>query len=114
MATETAVKVARGSGSTTADVVNLTKPCNYVRVRNLHATQTLDVSVATARPGGTTPVATVAVAGADETIHVPAASARVVMRSPRSKRLVSLSIIASGAATLYEVEGSDVELTTTN
>lgn len=93
-----------GAGAA-ARAVELTMEAREVRVVNAHATQYAMVSVA--EGSWAENAATVAVVGADDLIMVPANTSKVVWSSPRVKKLVNLSIIASGATTPCYVEGSN-------
>ncbi len=88
-----------------ARAVELTTAVREVRVVNAHATQYAMVSVA--EGSWAENAATAAVVGADNLIMVPPATSKVVWNSPRLKKLVNLSIIASGATTPCYVEGSN-------
>lgn len=98
------VRGAVCAAGATAKTVELTAPVREVRVVNNHATQYACVSVAegsfVANP------ATTAVVGDDNLVYVPPQTSKVVWRNPKIKKLVNLSIIASGATTPCYVEGS--------
>lgn len=109
MADTVGVKLCTGSVGTTGESASLTDPVNQVAVTNYHATQALWVRVNTGQSAAaalTLADATDAVAAADEHWYIPPAGGRrVVFKSPRAT-YVALSVIGSGAATTYAVEGS--------
>lgn len=86
-----------------AQSVELTAPCREVEVNNMHATQYLCIVIAEGSWAGN--AAATAVVDADNLVVVPPATAKVIWRNTRTKKLVNLNIIASGANTKCYVEG---------
>ena len=110
MADNNGAKITHGSVATTAETSYLTERVNQIAVINKHASQTLGVRVYTADSAAAAKAladATDAVEAADENWHIPAVGARrVVFKSPRAT-FVALSVIGSGSATTYCVEGTN-------
>ena len=91
-----------------AAVYTLTGKNKQFAVQNNHATQALTVRVFTANTSANAAAATAAtpaVIGASETLFVGAGKRLVVLKSARSV-YCSMSIIASGASTPLEIEGT--------
>ena len=100
---ETGARLVHGSVSTTADTVELTKPCREVWVTNEDTTNTIYVTHKT----GTLTLnpATTATSTVDDMVIVPPKQRRLIFRSTRLQ-LVNLNLLATTGSTEYSVEGT--------
>lgn len=104
----TGINTLTDQAGVAAAVHSLTAQQKQIAIRNTHATQTLTVRVFTALTSAlaaTAAAATPAVIGASENFTIPAGVRTVVMKSSRGV-YVSISDIASGAATTFTMEGT--------